>query len=69
MCSHVFFYDDKDVPNAEAFPKTKLPQYPSGTVIFGQSMLLKEFNFSRSGTTAPVIIAHEFAHIIDFKKK
>jgi hypothetical protein len=65
----VFYYDDgSEGANARAMPAVEHPAYPSGTVILGLNMIVNEFNLSASGTTVPLIMAHEFGHILDYKE-
>ena len=56
-----FLYDDSNGPNALATP--------SGVVMFGLRMMQREFMNSASGAAygIPAIMAHEYAHIIQFQ--
>jgi hypothetical protein len=65
--SFYYYVEDDNSPNAFADPVAESDTFPSGTVCFGISMIQKEFNLSRGGTTIPIIIAHEFGHILDFQ--
>lgn len=62
-----YYYNDGESPNAQAMPTVEDSRYPDGTIIFGMSMLQKEFNTSKDGTTIPLLMAHEAAHILDDK--
>ncbi len=65
----VYYYQDEAAaPNAQAIPRVEDYSHPSGTVILGLNMVTSEFRLSTSGTTIPFILAHEFAHIVDFNK-
>ncbi len=65
----VYYYQDEPgAENAQAMLKVENSNYPSGTVILGFNMVMKEFGYSTSGTTIPFVLAHEFAHIVDFNK-
>jgi hypothetical protein len=61
-----FFYYVDDSPNAFAVHSAQLSSYPSGTVCFGRNLFNREWAKSGNLTTIPVIIAHEFGHIVDF---
>jgi hypothetical protein len=63
----VYYYQDEPgAENAQAMSRVENYSYPSGTVILGVHMVTKEFGYSTSGTTIPFVLAHEFAHIVDF---
>src|SRR5262249_19718828 len=70
------FYDDFDDMNAMADPIARLPDGPDGTIMFGVNLLRAEaIRFSGNRPTplvtdvgVHVIIAHEFAHILQYKK-
>ncbi|MBS1664771.1 MAG: hypothetical protein JST68_27240 [Bacteroidetes bacterium] len=62
-----FFYDDKDHNNAMATDEVVQANGPDGTVIFGRRFFNREFIKTIGGTTIPVIMAHEYAHIVDYK--
>jgi hypothetical protein len=55
--------------NAFATPSLSREDYPDGTVVLGLNLINKECSESVSGTciSVAVIMAHEFAHILDFK--
>ncbi|MBY3216685.1 hypothetical protein HFO21_20375 [Rhizobium laguerreae] len=64
------FYDDSDGPNAKASPEVD-GNVPGtwGTVVFGRTLFKGELsNYDPSGMTILAIIAHEFGHIIQFKR-
>jgi predicted metalloprotease len=61
----LFFYDGD---NAMATRKIYSPKGPDGTVAFGHqlfnSLLIRDGGF---GAAIPIVIAHEFGHIVQFK--
>ena len=61
-----YFIDSPDAPNAMALSTVEDPNYSDGTIVLGQNLIISEFQLSQSGTTIPFILAHEFAHIVDF---
>lgn len=66
-------YDDSS-PNALAIPvdiTTLRNQKPDGTVLIGRRLILEEQRRSQAywGTSVTLFIAHEFAHIRQFKKR
>jgi hypothetical protein len=66
-----FFFTTEESPqakNAFATPEVELEQCPSGTVVFGRYLIQAENSLNRGNTTVPIIIAHEFGHILDFNK-
>jgi len=65
----IFYLVDGDNPNAYATSRVSNPQFPDGTVFVGLSLIQSEcFNSpSKTCSAVPIIMAHEFAHIIDFK--
>ncbi len=64
-----YVFDDSDGANAYAMKNIENSQYPDGTTIFGLKLISNEFQEYSSGTTLPLIIAHEFGHILDYKTK
>lgn len=62
-----FFYDDNDGKNAKATDEVLYPHGPDGTVIFGKRFFNREYVRSYGGTSIPIVIAHEYAHIVDYK--
>jgi hypothetical protein len=64
-----FMLNDSDGPNAYAMPKVVDHRFPDGTVLFGFNLMMQEFRSSRTGQgfAIPAIMAHEFAHIVQFK--
>jgi hypothetical protein len=62
-----FFYDDRDGNNAMATDEVVQQNGPDGTVIFGRRLFNREFIKTYGGTTIPIIMAHEYAHIVDYK--
>lgn len=68
-CSYYIL--EKGGPNAYATPALSRDDYPDGTVVLGLNLINKECSESVSGTcvSVAVIMAHEFAHILDFKYK
>ncbi len=64
-----FFFDDGNAPNAFASGKVTNQLGPDGTVAFGLNLLNKELQRDGgSGLAVPAIMAHEFAHIVQFKR-
>ena len=65
------FYDDGGAPNALACPIAILPDKPDGTVLLGANLFQRESQKSGSGIGSYIplhaIIAHEFAHIMQYK--
>jgi hypothetical protein len=62
------FYDDQGSGNAFATPEQLDPQFPDGTVMMGARLITSEAN--KTGPvnfTVGAIMAHEFAHILQFK--
>lgn len=66
-----FYLNDGNSPNAYATSKISNPNLPDGTVLIGFSLIQQECLQSLSGTCSsiPIVMAHEFAHIVDFKYK
>jgi len=62
-----FFYDDRDGKNAIASEQITNNFAPDGTVIFGKRLFNSEMIKSYGGSTIPIIIAHEFGHLVDYK--
>ena len=60
----VYYYQDP-YPNALAMRDVEDNMFPSGTVLLGINLVNQEFQLSRSGTTIPFLLAHEFGHILD----
>ena len=63
-----YIYEDGS-PNAFASANVSNYSYPDGTVVLGLKLTSQECNSSQSGTCVAmaVVMAHEFAHIVDFK--
>jgi len=75
------FYDDSDGMNAIAMPDALFPDGPDGTVLMGDNLTrlewrrepifpLGSFKFTIGGAwqSVEIIVAHEFAHILQYKK-
>lgn len=62
-----FFYNDYDGKNAYATDSIFQSNGPDGTVFFGRRLFNYEYISSVNGTAIPIVIAHEFGHIVDFK--
>lgn len=64
-----FYLLDEGSPNAYATSEITNNGFPDGTVMLGFSLVQIECLNSPSGTCSsiPIILAHEFAHIIDYK--
>ena len=63
----LIFVDEEGGPNAVAINYAMDNRYPDGTVLFGKKLLEKEWSEGRFGI--PTTIGHEFAHIMQFKRK
>jgi hypothetical protein len=65
----IYYYDDRESPNAFASPEITNLNLPDGTTYFGFKMIINECSQSLGGSCSavPIIMAHEFAHIVDFK--
>lgn len=61
-----FFYDDQTGKNAYATEKVYQQNGPDGTVFLGRRLFNSEYIRSAGGTSIPIIIAHEYSHIVDF---
>ncbi len=64
------FFMDEQSPNALATSEN-ISNYPDadGTIIFGTKLMLRELQRDNGiGYSVPAIMAHEFAHILQFKK-
>jgi hypothetical protein len=63
-----FIFNDQDSPNAFATPKRFDPRYGDGSVVFGYQLFNSEIQQTgRDNFTIATIMAHEFAHILQFK--
>lgn len=64
-----YYLRDEGAPNAYATSNIANPNFPDGTIMLGFSLVQSECFNSPSGTCSsiPIILAHEFAHILDFK--
>lgn len=64
----LYMYNDSNSPNASATPKVFDPRFPDGTVMFGVNLFRSEImNTGNVNFTFAAILAHEFAHILQFK--
>lgn len=65
----LFYLYDGNTPNAYATSRISNQNHPDGTVLIGFSLIQQECLQSSSGTCSavPIVMAHEFAHIVDFK--
>lgn len=64
-----YFFDDGGAPNAYATNKVVNPLGPDGTVVFGLQLVNSELRRDGGyGLAVPAIMAHEFAHIVQFKR-
>lgn len=65
----IYYLNDGNTPNAYATPRILNPQFGDGTVLIGISLIQQECLQSPSGSCSaiPIVLAHEFAHIVDFK--
>jgi hypothetical protein len=62
-----YFFAEQGSPNAFATSEVDDNRYPDGTVLFGFKLHNRELPKSMGGTTIPMIMAHEFGHILSFK--
>jgi hypothetical protein len=65
-------YSETDGPNAFATPLARSrSRFPDGSVCFGTALMQNELAKSRSGVgfSVAAIMAHEFAHIVQYKKR
>ena len=62
-----YFFRENGSPNAFATPEVDEDGFPDGTVVFGLKLHSREMPKSMGGTTIPMIMAHEFGHILSFK--
>ncbi|SHJ58646.1 hypothetical protein SAMN02745146_3446 [Hymenobacter daecheongensis DSM 21074] len=60
----LYFYDGE---NAFASKDQLSPNGPDGTVAFGFQLFNREYIRYPGGPSIPIIIAHEFGHIVQFK--
>ena len=60
-----FYYDDSQ--GANAFANSTIMNSPDGTVCFGFRMFNQQAAISNGGTNVPIVLAHEFAHIVAMK--
>jgi hypothetical protein len=58
---------DGNSPNAFAMPRVTNPNFPDGTVAFGINLLRNELGSTGTGCSTAAIVAHEYAHILQFK--
>jgi hypothetical protein len=63
-----FYYLDGATPNAMATSQVVTPYGPDGTVVFGMTLLQQEFQADPEGRVVRAIMAHEFAHLVQFKR-
>ena len=63
-------FNDQGSPNAFATPKRFDPQYGDGSVVFGYQLLNSEIQQTGPDNfTVATIMAHEFAHILQFNSE
>jgi hypothetical protein len=65
----IFYFVDGNSPNAFAHPGTTNNLAPDGHIAIGFNLIVSECRNSYSGTCSAIaiIMAHEFAHIVDMK--
>jgi hypothetical protein len=63
----LYFIEEEIAPNAVAIDYPLDKRYPDGTVLYGKKLLEREYSKGRFGI--PTTIAHEFAHIMQYKRK
>lgn len=68
---NLFFIFDGFQPAAYVTNQVSHPEFPDGTIFLGISLLQEECNKTTPKKCAaiPLVMAHEFAHIIDLKYK
>lgn len=67
-----FFYDDRSGPNAWAYNVSIDGSCtPDGSVVFGTTLIAteRESNPSMWGSALSVIVAHEYGHIVQYRRK
>ncbi len=66
-----FYIQEDGSPNAFASSTVSNNSLPDGTVVLGLKLTNQECSSSQSGTCVAmaVVMAHEFAHILDFKNR
>jgi hypothetical protein len=62
------FYDDTMSPNALAIPPNKFDRTPDGLVLLGARLAREYYSRDVSGMSIVSIIAHEYGHILQFKR-
>ena len=62
------YYDDSDDKNAFASDEVRMGR-DDGTVLFGRNMLKEQLAIPDGDAAVIAICAHEFGHIVQFKKK
>jgi hypothetical protein len=67
VSAQFYFMEEKGSPNAYATSEVTNDKRPDGTVIFGLKLHNRELPKSNGGTTIPMIMAHEFGHIVAYK--
>ena len=68
VAAALWILDDSGAPNAFASPSVSRQSYRDGSVMIGVEMMSREFRKSDGvGTSIPAVLAHEFAHILQFK--
>ena len=60
------YFDDSGAPNAYATPQAYAPNGPSGTVVYGISLMQQQLQTDPSGASVVAILAHEFGHVAQF---
>ncbi len=64
-----FFFDDSAGKNAYATSQKHSPNGPDGTIVMGLALIQSELNRDGgAGLAVPAIMAHEFAHVVQFKR-
>lgn len=62
-----FVFDDRHSPNAYATNRVYHPAFRDGAVAFGLQLLSNEIYSTNSYCSSAAIVAHEYAHILQFK--
>jgi hypothetical protein len=64
-----FFFNDEGAPNAYATNRAENSAGPDGTVVLGLTLVNAELRRDGgAGLAVPAIMAHEFAHIVQYKR-
>jgi hypothetical protein len=64
-----WFYHENpgSAPNAFAEPEAVTTTHPGGTVCFSIEIIQQQYMNGNGNTSIPIIMSHEFGHLLDFK--